>query len=231
MQGVSQGEKCVEAVPHSEQERKVAFFKRTKIFGVISSLFKTKEGGTIDWEALIGGSWPNVIGIVVFVVGMALLAQHSVRQFGPIGKISTGVVTSVTLLVLGIWLETAESYRLLAWTLVGGGWALLYFTAYAAYNIEASKIINNPSRSTWNPGAQVQRLDRRRRQGPSRRRSPAALREGELASSTQWATRSCMGCRKNRWTTSTIERMRISRRLPSITVLVDLTCPRRRWHR
>ena len=109
----------------------------------VSSFFRTKEGETTDWEALIGGSWLNVIGIIVFVVGMALLAQHSLSQFGPIGKISTGVVTSIALLLSGIWLEKAERYRLLAWTLIGGGWALLYFTAYAAYNIEASKIITD----------------------------------------------------------------------------------------
>jgi uncharacterized membrane protein len=107
--------------------------------------FRQRTGEAIDWEALIGGSWLNVIGIVVFVVGMVLLAQHSLRQFGPTGKIATGVATSVVLLACGIFLERMERYRLLAWTLVGGGWALLYFTAYAAHNIEASRIIADPA--------------------------------------------------------------------------------------
>jgi uncharacterized membrane protein len=105
----------------------------------------TGDGNAVDWETLIGGSWLNVIGIFVFVVGMALFAQHSLTQLGPEGKIATGVITSVLLLVCGIMLEKFERYRLLAWTLVGGGWALLYFTAYAAHSIDASKVIADPA--------------------------------------------------------------------------------------
>ncbi len=111
----------------------------------VPELISTKSGKAVDWETLIGGSWLNVIGIIVFVVGMALFAQYSLRQFGPMGKIITGLVTSSVLLVCGILLERVERYRLLAWSLVGGGWALLYFTAYAAHNIEASRIIADPA--------------------------------------------------------------------------------------
>jgi uncharacterized membrane protein len=112
--------------------------------GQMRGFVKTRRGEAIDWETLIGGSWLNVIGIVVFVVGVALLAQHSLSQFGPVGKISTGVATSIVFLVCGILLERTDRYRLLARTLIGGGWALLYFTGYAAYNIEASRIITDP---------------------------------------------------------------------------------------
>lgn len=111
----------------------------------LSELVGTKRGRAVDWETLIGGSWLNVIGIVVFVVGMALFAQYSLRQFGPIGKITTGLVASSLLLVCGTLLERLVRYRLLAWSLTGGGWALLYFTAYAAHNIEASKVITDPA--------------------------------------------------------------------------------------
>lgn len=111
----------------------------------IPELIGTSSGKAVDWETLIGGHWLNVIGIIVFVVGMALFAQYSLRQFGPTGKIVTGFVTSGILLAAGILLEKVERYRLLARSLAGGGWALLYFTAYAAHNIEASRVITNPA--------------------------------------------------------------------------------------
>jgi hypothetical protein len=110
-----------------------------------AAMFRRKAGETPDWEALIGGSWLNVIGIVVFVLGMALLAQYSLSRFPAAGKIATGLVIGFVLMGCGVRLERVQRYRLLAWTLVGGGWALLYFTAYAAYNIEASRIIAEPA--------------------------------------------------------------------------------------
>ncbi len=85
----------------------------------LSELVGTKRGRAVDWETLIGGSWLNVIGIVVFVVGMALFAQYSLHQFGPIGKITTGLVASSVLLVCGTLLERLVRYRLLAWSLTG----------------------------------------------------------------------------------------------------------------
>jgi Predicted membrane protein (DUF2339) len=109
------------------------------------AIFRRKGGETPDWEELIGGSWLNVIGIVVFVLGMALLAQYSLSRFPAAGKIATGLVIGFVLVGCGVRLDRVQRYRLLAWTLVGGGWALLYFTAYAAYNIEASRIIAEPA--------------------------------------------------------------------------------------
>ena len=99
-----------------------------------------------DWEAVIGGKWLNKIGIVVFVIGVALFLGYSLRYMGPLGRVATGVVTSLTLLFGGVLLERVEKYSLFAKPLIGGGWALLYFTGYAAHNIEVSKIIHDPIR-------------------------------------------------------------------------------------
>ncbi|MGH7387588.1 MAG: DUF2339 domain-containing protein, partial [Candidatus Methylomirabilales bacterium] len=97
-----------------------------------------------DWEAVIGGKWLNKIGIVVFVIGIALFLGYSLRYMGPLGRVATGVVTGLILLFGGMLLERLEKYSLFAKPLVGGGWALLYFTGYAAHNIEVSKIIHDP---------------------------------------------------------------------------------------
>ena len=105
----------------------------------------TKMGGDVaDWETLIGGKLLNKIGIVVFIIGVALFLGYSLRYMGPLGRVATGVVTSLTLLFGGILLERLEKYSLFAKPLIGGGWALLYFTGYAAHSIEVSKIIHDP---------------------------------------------------------------------------------------
>lgn len=105
-----------------------------------------RRGMTLsEWEALVGGNWLNKLGIVVFVVGVALLLGYSLRYFGPAGKIATGVATALTLLATGLLLERREKYSTFAKPVIGGGWAILYFTAFAAYNVQASKIIDQPA--------------------------------------------------------------------------------------
>jgi len=104
-----------------------------------------RRGMTLsDWEALVGGNWLNKLGIVVFVVGVTLLLGYSLRYFGPAGKIATGVATGLVLLVGGFLLERKTQYSAFAKPVIGGGWAIVYFTAFAAYNVEASKIIDEP---------------------------------------------------------------------------------------
>jgi uncharacterized membrane protein len=98
-----------------------------------------------DWESLIGGRWLNKIGIAVLVVGLALFIGYSFQYLGPLGKVSIGVLSSLILLIGGIFLERTPRYAIFAKPLIGGGWALLYFTTYASHAIEAAKIIRQPA--------------------------------------------------------------------------------------
>ncbi|MCE5972549.1 DUF2339 domain-containing protein [Sinirhodobacter sp. WL0062] len=96
-----------------------------------------------DWETLIGRNWLNIIGIIVLVVGLVLLIQQSLLIVSALGKIAIGVGVSGLLMGCGEYLRRSRKYRVFAFTLVGGGWGLLYFTAFAAYNIEAAQVIDN----------------------------------------------------------------------------------------
>ena len=96
-----------------------------------------------DWETRIGRNWLNIIGIIVLIVGLVLLIQQTLLFLGAGGKIALGAGVAALLVGAGLYQERQERYRVFARTLVGGGWALLYFTAYAAYNIEAAKIIQD----------------------------------------------------------------------------------------
>ena len=97
-----------------------------------------------DWEELIGGSWLNKIGVLVLIVGIALLLGYSMTNLGPTGRVALGLAVSAAMLVGGVVLEGRERYRIVAGGLIGGGWAGFYFTTFAMHGVEAARIIESP---------------------------------------------------------------------------------------
>jgi hypothetical protein len=96
-----------------------------------------------EWEAVVGGSWLNKIGVGVLVIGVALLLGYSFARMGPAGRVSLGVAISLSMLLVGVWVERRERYVVFARGLIGGGWAALYFTAYAMHGLEAARVIDS----------------------------------------------------------------------------------------
>ncbi len=97
-----------------------------------------------EWEALIGGNLFNKLGALVVVIAIALLLSYSFTQMGPAGRVTTGLAVSLSLLAAGIVVERKETYKIFARGLIGAGWASLYFTAYAMYAVEATRVISDP---------------------------------------------------------------------------------------
>ena len=97
-----------------------------------------------DWEALVGGNLLNKAGVFILVIGMALALGYSFTRLNPAGRVALSVAASLALLVSGAVFEKRERYRTFARGLLGGGWAALYFTAYAAQAIDAAKVIDSP---------------------------------------------------------------------------------------
>jgi uncharacterized membrane protein len=95
------------------------------------------------WEVVVGTSWLNKIGVVVFVVGLALLLGYSVANVGPLGRVAMGFALSLGMLGTGVALERRESYRNYAYGLIGGGWAGVYFTAYAMHALPAALVVES----------------------------------------------------------------------------------------
>jgi hypothetical protein len=81
---------------------------------------------------------------LVLLIGLALLLGYSLVSLGPAGKIATAAASSLLLLAAGVYAEGREEYRTMGRALLGGGWAGLYLTAYAAHGIEAARVIDNP---------------------------------------------------------------------------------------
>ncbi len=97
-----------------------------------------------DWEAVLGGNWLNKIGAFILVIGIALALGYSFSHMGPAGRDAVGIIAACAMLGVGIVYERRERYRTFARGLIGGGWAALYFTAYAMHAVAAAKIIESP---------------------------------------------------------------------------------------
>src|SRR5262249_15067858 len=96
-----------------------------------------------EWEAIVGGTWLNKLGVFVLVIGIALFLGYSFTQMGPAGRVAIGLAVSFAMLGGGVVLERRERYMTFARGLLGGGWAALYFTTYAMHAVNAAKVIDS----------------------------------------------------------------------------------------
>ncbi|HYZ86514.1 MAG TPA: DUF2339 domain-containing protein [Bryobacteraceae bacterium] len=96
-----------------------------------------------DWEAVLGGNILNKIGALILVVGIALFLGYSFTILGPAGKVAIGFAIGISMLVGGVIVERKPPYVSYGRGLIGGGWAAIYFTTYAAHDLEAARIIQD----------------------------------------------------------------------------------------
>lgn len=104
--------------------------------------------GGQEWEAVVGGNWLNKLGVLVLVIGIALLLGYEFTHVGPAGRVATGMAVGVVMLIGGVLIERKPGYAIFARGLIGGGWAAIYFTTYATHALAAAKIIDNPYLAT-----------------------------------------------------------------------------------
>ena len=107
-----------------------------------------EQVGDEGWEAMVGGSWLNKIGVLVLVIGIALLLGYEFNRVGPMGRVATGVGVSLAMLLSGGLVERRAGYAIFARGLIGGGWAALYFTTFAMHAVAAARVIESPYLAT-----------------------------------------------------------------------------------
>ena len=93
---------------------------------------------------MVGGNWLNKLGVLVLVIGIALLLGYEFTRVGPAGRVAIGMGVGLTMLIGGVFIERKQAYAIFARGLIGGGWAALYFTTYAMHALPAAKVIDNP---------------------------------------------------------------------------------------
>ncbi len=94
-------------------------------------------------EEALGTNWLLKLGIILVVIGVAFFGIYELGALGALGKVAISYVTSIVLLVGGIFLEKRETYRLLGRTAIGGGWALLFFSTFGIYHVGAMHVLNS----------------------------------------------------------------------------------------
>ena len=107
-----------------------------------------KQVGDQEWEAMVGGNWLNKAGVLLLVIGIALLLGYEFARVGPFGRVAIGLGVSLTLLLAGVVIERKPAYSMFARGLIGGGWAALYFTTYAMHAVDAARVIDNAYAAT-----------------------------------------------------------------------------------
>lgn len=95
-------------------------------------------------ESNIGKYWLSRIGIFTLVLGIGLFISYSFQFVGAFGKVATGIAIGVFLVGAANFMARHEAYRRWAMAMIGGGWAILYFTVYAAHNVAATRVIADP---------------------------------------------------------------------------------------
>jgi len=75
------------------------------------------------------------------VIGMVGWIATQWQNIPPLGKDFLLLAAGGTLLGLGIFLERREKYQIFGRVLIGGGWAMLFYTSYALYHVSATRIL------------------------------------------------------------------------------------------
>ncbi len=103
----------------------------------------TRRSGE-ELEAMLGSNWLNKAGVLLLVIGIALLLDYGFTHMGPAGIVGISLTGSAAMLIAGIIFERRERYRIFARGLISGGWAALYVTAYSMHAVRAARVIESP---------------------------------------------------------------------------------------
>ncbi|HXY79304.1 MAG TPA: DUF2339 domain-containing protein, partial [Candidatus Bathyarchaeia archaeon] len=93
-------------------------------------------------EEKLGTNWLNKIGIAALVIGIALFLAYKFPTLSNPEKVGLGYFVSFAILGLGVYMERIDLYRIFARALIGGGWALVFFTTYAMHFVKYTRVID-----------------------------------------------------------------------------------------
>ena len=96
---------------------------------------------SLDLEELVGRNLLPKAGIFLLVIGSVSLIATQWQNIPAFGKDLLLLAAGGLLLGLGIFLEKREKYQLFGRVLIGGGWAMLFYTSYALYHVSATRVL------------------------------------------------------------------------------------------
>ena len=97
----------------------------------------------LAFEEILGTNWLSRIGISLIVIGVATFGIYKLGHLGPLGKVLLSFSLSLAFLGAGIFIEKRDRYRIFSYALIGGGWALLFWTTYALNHVQAMRVMSS----------------------------------------------------------------------------------------
>ncbi|NTV24165.1 MAG: DUF2339 domain-containing protein [Nanoarchaeota archaeon] len=87
-------------------------------------------------EEKIGLKWFSTLGILALVIGIGFFIKYAIDNnwLSHLARIFVGTLIGVGLAAAGLWVSKKEQYLFWGRTLTGGGFAIAYFSCYAAYH-------------------------------------------------------------------------------------------------
>ncbi|MGD0787750.1 MAG: DUF2339 domain-containing protein [Terracidiphilus sp.] len=136
------------AMPQPQRAAQPSFASGVPRFAAVETAPPGKsfaEGlrATLPLEEVLGMNLFAKLGIVLLVLGFALLGRVALISMGPGARVALIYAAGSALLGGGIWLERKERYRIVGRAGIGGGWATLFFTTYAMYHVPAMTIMSS----------------------------------------------------------------------------------------
>lgn len=110
---------------------------------------KQPEKSQILFEEKIGIKWFARIGILALVLGVGFFIKYAIDMnwISYLARIILGIVFGIVLIVFGEFISKNDKYTYWAKTLIGGGFAIVYFVTFAAYYFENYRTVIGISRS------------------------------------------------------------------------------------
>ncbi|MBI5882970.1 MAG: DUF2339 domain-containing protein [Elusimicrobia bacterium] len=119
--------------------------------GRLSQPIKTEK--VSDWvksldlstEQFIGERLLHYVGITILAIGIGFFLVWRAAHTGPLEKVFTAAAAGAVLVGLGEWLKRRPPYDKISNGIIGGGWAILYLTAFASHHFDATRVVTSPA--------------------------------------------------------------------------------------
>ncbi len=126
------GTEVPESTPSLLQEKTLRALRRIWNWIIINEEF---QPAGVSWEFAVATTWLLRLAVVIFVTGVGFFLKYSIEHgfLGPHARVLLSVCTGIAMLAVGARL-LGKTYHLLGQGLLGGGFAVLYFSVFAAFS-------------------------------------------------------------------------------------------------
>ncbi|MBI2787883.1 MAG: DUF2339 domain-containing protein [Elusimicrobia bacterium] len=95
-------------------------------------------------EKFIGEKMLQYVGALILGLGVIFFLIWRAQHTSPHERAFMAAAAGAVLVGLGVYVRARPPYQGLSGALLGGGWSVLYITAYAVYHFEPVKIVDSP---------------------------------------------------------------------------------------